>query len=302
MDRGGIMSRGDRKKKHGKMMPFRGNCVARDRGGGQIPAMRLPSLTVLFALSALSPALASSSGWIETEGGRVRLTTAGSPDAEGRLRGALEIALKPGWKTYWRDPGDAGIPPSLDLAESINVSAAEIDFPAPKRFDDGYSVWAGYDRPVSLPVTFTIGKPDRFAAIDATVFLGICETICIPVQGKLSVDPGADPDNPEDAALVKAAFVALPAPARADFGVTDWRREADKNLIIEANIPAGNSGDQLFLLGDDGFGFGTPERIEREGKVVYKVPVIRWPEGKNASIEYVLVTNKGSVEGSLPPS
>lgn len=296
------MSRSDEEKIHGKMMRFRGMCVANGFAGRQIPPMRLPCLTVLLVVSSLSPALASSSGWIETEGGRVRLTTAGSPNAEGKLQGALEIALKPGWKTYWRDPGDAGIPPSLDVSDSINVSGAEIDFPPPKRFDDGYSVWAGYDQPVSLPVTFTIGRPDRFAAIDATVFLGICETICIPVQGELSLDPGSDPDNAEDMALVKAAFAALPSPARADFGVTEWRREADGDLIVEAEIPAGATGDQLFLSGDGGFGFGTPERIEQDGKLAYKAPVIRWPEKTDASIGYVLVTDQGSVSGSLPPS
>ncbi len=55
--------------------------------------------------------IASSSDWFETEGARIRLVTTGKPAADGKLKGMLDIELKPGWKTYWRDPGDAGVPP-----------------------------------------------------------------------------------------------------------------------------------------------------------------------------------------------
>src|SRR5262245_43732610 len=96
----------------------------------------VPMLAALAVASALaSPALASSSDWHEADGGRVRLLTSGRPDEHGVLRGALEIDLKPGWKTYWLDPGDAGVPPSLDVSGSRNVSTAELQFPAPHRFD-----------------------------------------------------------------------------------------------------------------------------------------------------------------------
>lgn len=279
--------------------------VARGAPCRQVLRMSLrlmPCLVLFCSLPAWSSAVASSSDWIETAGGRVRLVTSGTPDTAGRLRGALEIALKPGWKTYWRDPGEAGVPPSLDLAESINVSSAEIDFPAPRRFDDGYSVWAGYDRPVSLPVTFTVGKPDRFAAIDATVFLGICEAVCIPVQGMLSLDPGADPDNRQDAATVDAAFTALPSPSRTDFGVFGWRQEGE-TMIAEARIPQGAGEAELFLAGN-GYVFGTPARIERDGKLFFEAPVIDRPADnrKPVRIDYVLATDRGAVAGELPPA
>ncbi|RUV48671.1 hypothetical protein EOA88_39080, partial [Mesorhizobium sp. M5C.F.Ca.IN.020.14.1.1] len=165
------------------------------------------------------PAAASSSTWYNSEGGRVRLVTSGKPDEAGRIHGVLDIALKPGWKTYWRDPGDAGVPPQIDISASTNIANATFSFPPPQRHDDGYGKWAGYDHPVSLPVTFTVSAPNEPAVIDADIFLGICETICIPLQTKLTIDPGSDPDNAEDAALVKAALATLPAPARPDFGV-----------------------------------------------------------------------------------
>ena len=108
----------------------------------------------------------------------------------------LEIDLKPGWKTYWRDPGDAGVPPTLDASASSNIASAELSFPAPHRFDDGFAIWAGYKEPVSLPVAFTLTDARQPATIDAKVFLGICETICIPVQATFSSIRPAIPTMP----------------------------------------------------------------------------------------------------------
>ena len=141
---------------------------------------------VLLMLLASTPAHASSSDWFETEGARVRLVTTGKPAADGTLKGILDIELKPGWKTYWRDPGDAGVPPTLDVSANPNITGAKFDFPAPQRHDEGDFQWAGYDYPVALPVTFTLKDPGGPATIDAAVFLGVCETICIPVQAKLA--------------------------------------------------------------------------------------------------------------------
>jgi DsbC/DsbD-like thiol-disulfide interchange protein len=53
------------------------------------------------------------------------------------LRAGVEIRLDPGWKTYWRDPGDSGVPPTLDFAGSENVKAVIVLWPAPERFPDG---------------------------------------------------------------------------------------------------------------------------------------------------------------------
>src|ERR1700741_2164925 len=94
--------------------------------------------TALFLVVVLaSPVLASSSDWYEAEGGRVRLVTTGAPDESGVIAGVLQVDLKPGWKTYWRDPGDAGVPPTLDASGSDNVASVTVMWPAPERFPDG---------------------------------------------------------------------------------------------------------------------------------------------------------------------
>src|SRR5690606_15347814 len=153
-----------------------------------MPAMKtLPACAAFLTLLAAPAAHAASSDWFETEGARIRLVTTGKPDAEGKLRGVLDIELRPGWKTYWRDPGDSGVPPTLDISANPNIASAVFDFPAPQRHDEGDFKWAGYDYSLALPVTFTLKDPAGSATIDADVFLGVCETICIPVQAQLTV-------------------------------------------------------------------------------------------------------------------
>jgi DsbC/DsbD-like thiol-disulfide interchange protein len=264
--------------------------------------MRRKSLILLLFLAVVpTKAPASSSAWLETDGGRVRLVTTGTPDAQGILRGALEIDLLPGWKTYWRDPGEAGVPPVIDVSGSPNLGSAELSFPAPERFDDGYSKWVGYKHPVALPVNFALKASAASGPIQANVFLGICETICIPVQGRLQVDPADDPDNAEDAALVQAALDALPDPEQPDFGVTLLTSE-DEQVQVEATFPGNPEAVDFFLAGEQGYVFGTPERKETNGKVLFSIPILERPASvpKHGALGYTLTSDAGSVEGTLP--
>jgi DsbC/DsbD-like thiol-disulfide interchange protein len=247
------------------------------------------------------PALASSSDWFETQGGRIRLVTAGEPDEAGQLRGMLEIDLKPGWKTYWRDPGDAGVPPQIDVSASTNIASAEFAFPAPERHDDGSFKWAGYDEKVALPLTFTLKSPTDAALIEADLFLGVCETICIPAQTKLRLDPASGPDNPEDTAAVSAAFAALPAPATPEFGVSSARKSGSK-LIVEAKFPGDPASAEFFLAGEEGYAFGAPERIGDDGKTLFSVEILARPDSAPTGdgLHYTLVTDTGAVSGNIP--
>ena len=149
----------------------------------------------------------------------------------------IDIELEPGWKTYWRDPGDAGVPPSIDVSGSANITAARLDFPPPSRHDGGGFQWAGYDHPVALPIAFQVKSPGQPAVISAEIFLGVCETICIPVQATLTVDPASDSENPEDAAAVTAALAALPGPARPDFGIKTVSEPGASTVLLEAVFP-----------------------------------------------------------------
>jgi DsbC/DsbD-like thiol-disulfide interchange protein len=257
--------------------------------------------SAIFVLSAATaPATASSSDWHDSEGGKVRLVTTGKPDAQGKLLGALEIALKPGWKTYWRDPGDSGVPPQIGVERSSNVAKAVLAYPAPQRHDDGYSKWAGYDYPVTLPVSFTVPSPGEPVKIEADVLLGICETICIPVQAKFTIDPATDSDDQADATVVKAALSALPAAAQADFGINVLPGDQE-TLVVEAKVPGNGTASDFFVAGEQGYMFGTPVKAMKSGKTVFTVPILDRPSEvpTGEGLFYTLTDGGSSVFGML---
>jgi len=105
---------------------------------------------------------AAATGWVGDNHAAARLITAteatGSASA---IEAGLEIRLAPGWHTYWRSPGDAGIPPSIDWAGSDNLAHAEIAWPAPQRWSlQGFET-AGYENHVVLPIALTLAQPGR---------------------------------------------------------------------------------------------------------------------------------------------
>lgn len=245
----------------------------------------------LAALSAPVPAIAASSAWHETEGGRVRLVVL--PErTDGSIPALLDIRLEPGWRTYWRDPGESGIPPTVSLPAASGLKLETVRFPVPKHFDDGFSRYTGYDRSVTLPLILKRKVPgSETTQVLASVFLGICQDICIPVQAELSVElqARATVDSAE-AAELEAAEAALPAPPSPDFKVIDARWNDDgKSLAVAFTAPG--TTPQVFVSGPDGFQFGTGAMPTRSG-VSYRVevPLLRKPKNASLSDAAILFT------------
>jgi DsbC/DsbD-like thiol-disulfide interchange protein len=269
-----------------------------------MPFMPLARLLVAatVALATSATADASSSAPFVTDGATLRLVTSGLADETGRLVGAIEIRLEPGWKTYWKEPGASGVPPHVDVGASINVSFAAIHFPAPEWHEDSYGAWAGYGGPVVLPITFTVDEPERFSVIEADLFLGICETICIPVQARLTVEPGSAPEDPADVALVEAAFAALPGVPDEHFGVTATLVSGDSLLVKVATPTAASNEVALFLAPDAGYVFGMPKTVAADaGGATFEVPVLSRPtgDGADAAVSYTLTAGRVAVTGSF---
>jgi len=164
----------------------------------------------VLALGA-APASAAVSDWTAGAKARVRLIAAGIGE-DGRLAAGIEIRLPPGWKTYWRTPGDAGIAPTIDLGASRNFEAPDVRFPVPHRFDDGYAVTNVYSERVLLPVSAVVPDPTRSVFLVLRIELGVCEVICIPdrVDARLIVPPRED--DPVAAGLLADAAADLPGP------------------------------------------------------------------------------------------
>lgn len=273
----------------------------------QVLAPGLIALTSALFLN-LSPAWSLDSGWADTEGGRMRLVVDPTPRDDGTIAGFLDIALDPGWKTYWRDPGSAGIPPTLDFSQSQGIAFGEMKYPAPVRVDDGYAIWAGYTQPVQFPLTFR-RTGSAGAQIHALAFIGICEKICVPFQAELVVDLpenliAQDPVKPQ----IDQAFARLPEAAGADFGVEKASLDFSVNqLTVSVKLPAfrpSGVAAELFVAGPQGFAFSPPKLIrEHDGLAEWTVRV-EPPSGVDADsvavpLDIVVTLGQRAIEQSV---
>ena len=114
----------------------------------------------------------------------------------------LRITLKDGWKTYWRAPGSAGIPPQFSFAGSANIQSATPHWPVPEVFDQGGQRSIGYHDSVVFPLTIDIMDGTAPTRISGQIDIGVCEEICIPVT--LSFDAPLPAIGNRDAAITAA--------------------------------------------------------------------------------------------------
>ena len=100
---------------------------------------------------------------------------------QGTQMAAVEIDLLPGWKTYWRSPGEAGIPPHFDWRGSGNLAGVVYHWPSPEVFETSGTRTIGYHGRLVLPVELSPLQADQPIDADATVDFGVCDEICVPV-------------------------------------------------------------------------------------------------------------------------
>ncbi len=118
---------------------------------------------------------------------------AGWAAQDGARVAGLSIRLAPGWKTYWRTPGDAGIPPQFDWSASDNVAGVAVEWPAPERFETYGMTTLGYKGAVTLPLVVTPADPAAPVTLRLGFDFGVCAEICVPERADLtlSIAPGA---------------------------------------------------------------------------------------------------------------
>ena len=262
-------------------------------------AMKTSFLCVLTSLLLVFPALAGNSDWTSTPGGKVRIIIDNPSKPAAEVHGAIQINLDPGWKTYWREPGDAGVPPELDLTESVNIKGYTLAFPTPHRFDDGGTQWAGYKKPVAFPFTLTLADPSKPAQFKGHAFLGICETICIPVTAEFDISIDGTPSDALTRTLVTTAFSQLPAAASPGFGVRTVARDHD-HVDLTAELPGDDTNVDIFVAGEPGVNFGMSKLKNRDGKTaVFAVPLVSGTQAKAGPLFYTLTQGDKAVSGTI---
>jgi DsbC/DsbD-like thiol-disulfide interchange protein len=128
----------------------------------------------------------------------------------------VQVKLAPGAITYWRDPGDAGAPPTFDFSASTNLQSAEVHYPAPRRIAEAdSSVAFGYDKDVLFPVALTPIDPAKPIRLKLALGYAVCEKICLPARASLDtlVMPGVSSPY---APVIEAARALTPKAVASD--------------------------------------------------------------------------------------
>ena len=169
------------------------------------------------------------------------------------LRAGVELKLDPGWKTYWRDPGDSGVPPSLDFSGSTNVKSVTVLWPAPERFPDGAGGNSiGYTGRVILPLRVAPENAGKQSSLQLKLGYAVCGTLCVPVESNLKL--ALSGDGAEESTLEKAEVRVprrVPLGSGQGLAVVAVHREpgdAHDRVVVDVAAPEGVAVD-LFVEG-----------------------------------------------------
>jgi len=175
----------------------------------------------------------------------------GGPTARGTHMAALRLTLSDGWKTYWRAPGEAGIPPSFDWRGSRNLRDVAITWPAPEVFSANGTRTIGYKHQLVLPVEVTPSSDGKPVRLRGRIDFGLCSDVCIP--GTLDFDQELDPQAGRNPAII-AALAQRPYSA-AEAGVraaTCRLSPVEGGLRVEARITMPSAGGEEIAVIEPG--------------------------------------------------
>jgi len=267
-------------------------------------------------LAALAPVkapageqIATASPWVEAQAARVRLVAGADAAHPGQaFLAGVEIVMAEGWKTYWRNPGEAGVPPNFDWSGSVNTASIKVRYPAPIRLVDPAAEMIGYKTSVLFPIE--VMPQTASAAVDLRLALefAVCREICIPAQASLALALPAALLKQAPAPLLAAAQDRVPRPQTA-------RRAGDPQLLavkatlegptpslqIEAKFANGAAGADLFIEAPAGLFVPMAKKLPggSDGHVRFLVDLARGGEVqelKGKELTITLVSSSGASE------
>jgi DsbC/DsbD-like thiol-disulfide interchange protein len=194
--------------------------------------------TIFASSMAIEACAQDASPWQRDGHSAVRLLAGSRSGAV--LLGGIAFQLEPGWKTYWRNPGDSGVPPRFDFSKSENIEAVTVLWPAPTKFDDGAGGHSmGYHNQVVLPLRIVAKSVDKPVTLRADINYAVCEKLCIPVQAnaELAITSVA---STEDSTLF-AALDTVPKPANIGdpnpLTIRDVKRDGKSAVLVDVVSP-----------------------------------------------------------------
>ncbi len=267
---------------------LRRNVISQSRASAYVAGMLTKMLLAALSLAA------ATSGRAETQSDVISASVLpGWRTQSGTHMAALQLDLAPNWKTYWRAPGDAGIPPMFDWSGSENLKSVQFHWPRPGVFTINGMRSIGYYHQLVLPMEFTAKDASLPIHLQARIDLGICRDICMPAQLEINADL---PAKGTADASINAALHDRPATG-AEAGLTTISCSAEplkdglrvtarlalphtggtEVVVLEPNQPGGiwvsdaevtRSGSDLIAVADLVPGSGTPFALDRSAMTV----------------------------------
>ncbi len=216
-------------------------------------------------------AVAAGGDWSRNDHVEMRLISAvqGVGDRD-MLPLGLQFRMKPGWKLYWRSPGDAGFPPRPNWEGSDNIAEIKMDWPAPTRFSIFDLETLGYVDEVILPLTAKLGHPGEPVTVKASVDYLTCKDICIPYTATVELSLAAGEALPSELSYDLDRYRARVPGSDGRHGleiievqVASAGETVDLQVVATALEPF--SAPDLFVEGLEGTFFGKPEITLSEG-------------------------------------
>jgi DsbC/DsbD-like thiol-disulfide interchange protein len=276
-------------------------------------AFRTAIAGIILSTAAIFPAAGpsaqtsiSGTPWTEQHASRVRLVAGRAKSAKGQYLAGLEIAMADGWKTYWRMPGDSGVPPTFDWAGSANVASTRVLYPAPMRMPEAGGVAIGYKQSVLLPIEITPQDASKPVVLKLALEFGVCREICIPATANFDLSIPVGPAGTV-APQIAAAIERVPRPQEGRRKedpklqrVAVSHNEHSPKLTIEASFAGDAAGADAFIEAPEGIYVPISKRVAADagGVVRFESDLGRHlaQELKGKTLTFTLVSDAGATE------
>jgi DsbC/DsbD-like thiol-disulfide interchange protein len=271
-----------------------------------ISAVILSSAVIAPASGPSAQTGISATPWTELHASRVRLVADRAKSVKGQYFAGLEIVMADGWKTYWRMPGDSGVPPAFDWAGSTNIASAKVLYPAPMRMPEADGAAIGYKQSVLLPIEVTPQDPSKPITLKLALEFGVCREICIPATASFDLAIPAAPAG-APAPQIAAALERVPRPQQSRRkGDPDLKRVAvssdgqSPKLTIEASFAGPATDADVFIEAPEGLYVPMPKRVATDaaGVVRFETNLSRdlAQDLKGKALTFTLVSETGATE------
>ena len=170
--------------------------------------------------------------WMQRESGTVNMS-------------GIQVKLAEGWKTYWRAPGEFGLPPRLELVEQTNVARLQMHFPRPSVFIDNGMRTIGYADEVVFPIEIIPFDHMQPARANVLLHLGVCMNVCVPVT--LEVPFQVFPGHHRNAKAIEVALSKSP-------------------VRVDTSDPKGHAACNIDMSGS-GKGYRITYEFDYDGKI-----------------------------------